>query len=431
MADLKGTIRLPDGDGLSTILAVKSGRLVVTAGDHEIGNWPVDKLAVRRRNNEFHFNVEGEDLVVHVEDPVALAQEMGFGMGQVEKEEGRTGKKRRRKGRRSKADKAASKPAAKAGPLSARMQKTAPNGQPAPVAPTPVPKADPYAEPVEEEPETSVPEAMPDPIEIAFDSAEEPEERVPSEPDPPVEDVPPPTEFEILPLPSAFETEEEAEPPVEEADHEELEEVESADPGFEQVEAERDEVPEMVDGGGLRPLDDLGVDDPEETEVKGLQPLDVVQPALPMPEPDVRSYVATRTEPEPWPEPKAEPEAAADVDEGKRAGRSLWQRIPTKSKTAVDVEEEKPAGPSLWERIPTKWRLAGAGLVLVVILGFIIPTLIALLLFVVGMGTLFLAVAAKSDSGTAIMPPPFFGTDMAIFGGIGLVLLAALIMVIA
>jgi hypothetical protein len=97
---------------------------------------------------------------------------------------------------------------------------------------------------------------------------------------------------------------------------------------------------------------------------------------------------------------------------------------------AVEVEEE-PAGPSLWQRIPLAGKLTGAGVLALVLMGIFAPTLLALLLFVVGMGTLFLAVAAKSDSSAAIMPPAFFGTDVAIFSGIGLVVIAALIMVVA
>jgi hypothetical protein len=85
----------------------------------------------------------------------------------------------------------------------------------------------------------------------------------------------------------------------------------------------------------------------------------------------------------------------------------------------------------VWQRIPTKWKLVGLGVIGLAALGLFVPTLLALLLMLTGMVTLFLAIAAKSESGTAIMPPPFFATTAASVGGIALVLLAAVIMVIS
>ena len=77
MPDFKGTIRLEDGDGLETTLTVDSGRFVAKAGEHEIGNWAINELAVERRDGEFLINVEGEELVVGVADPAGFSEILG------------------------------------------------------------------------------------------------------------------------------------------------------------------------------------------------------------------------------------------------------------------------------------------------------------------------------------------------------------------
>jgi len=77
MPQFNGTIRVGDGDGLETNLTVDSGRLVVTAGEHEIGNWAVDELSVKRQNDEFRVRVEGEEIAVAVADPVGFSEVLG------------------------------------------------------------------------------------------------------------------------------------------------------------------------------------------------------------------------------------------------------------------------------------------------------------------------------------------------------------------
>ncbi len=78
MPHFNGTIQLDDGDGLETILTVDSGRLIAKAGEHEIGNWAVGELEMERRNGEFHIKVEGEELVVGVEDAVGFTEILGI-----------------------------------------------------------------------------------------------------------------------------------------------------------------------------------------------------------------------------------------------------------------------------------------------------------------------------------------------------------------
>jgi len=78
MAEFKGTIRLEDGDSLETRLTVDRGRLLVAAGEHEIGNWAVKGLSMERRNGDFRFHVEGEELLIAVADPVGFFLTLGI-----------------------------------------------------------------------------------------------------------------------------------------------------------------------------------------------------------------------------------------------------------------------------------------------------------------------------------------------------------------
>ena len=99
---------------------------------------------------------------------------------------------------------------------------------------------------------------------------------------------------------------------------------------------------------------------------------------------------------------------------------------PSLVATPSGVSEEAPP---VWARIPVRWKLAGLGLIGLLVFFFLAPNLLALVLMLAGVVTLFLAIAAKSESGTGILPPPFFGTTAAIGGGIGSVLMSLFIMV--
>lgn len=75
-------------------------------------------------------------------------------------------------------------------------------------------------------------------------------------------------------------------------------------------------------------------------------------------------------------------------------------------------------------------KLIGLGVIGFVAFFFVAPSLLALLLMLAGVATLFLAIAAKNETGSGILPPPFFATNAAIAGGFGSVLLALVIMVV-
>ena len=104
--------------------------------------------------------------------------------------------------------------------------------------------------------------------------------------------------------------------------------------------------------------------------------------------------------------------------------------VPESAAGVAAVEGETvDTEPSLWQRTPMRTKLIGLGAVGFIIFFFVAPSLLAVVLMLAGVATLFLAIAAKNESGSGFMPPPFFATNMAIAGGFGSVLLAMAIMV--
>jgi hypothetical protein len=99
---------------------------------------------------------------------------------------------------------------------------------------------------------------------------------------------------------------------------------------------------------------------------------------------------------------------------------------PVAATGVVQAADEVP----LWQRIPMRTKLIGLGVIGFVVFFIVAPSLLALLLLLAGVGTLFLAIAAKNESGSGFLPPPFFATNTAVAGGIGSVVLSLVIMVI-
>ncbi len=97
---------------------------------------------------------------------------------------------------------------------------------------------------------------------------------------------------------------------------------------------------------------------------------------------------------------------------------------------AIDDAEPVRRGPSLWDRLPLRWKLSGLGLVALVVLGVLAPGLLALLLILAGVVTLFLSIAATGESGSAFRAPAFFANPAVIAGAIVAVLLGITLFVI-
>lgn len=75
MAVFEGQLRVlgETDSGLRAKAAVEGGRLVMTAGTHEIGNWMLDSVAITQRIDGFHMAVEQEELIFTVGDRTSFA----------------------------------------------------------------------------------------------------------------------------------------------------------------------------------------------------------------------------------------------------------------------------------------------------------------------------------------------------------------------
>lgn len=51
-------------------------RMIVTAGDHAVANWPLQKLEVMAASDGFHIKVDDEEFVLSVTDPTRFAAEL-------------------------------------------------------------------------------------------------------------------------------------------------------------------------------------------------------------------------------------------------------------------------------------------------------------------------------------------------------------------
>jgi len=80
-------------ESLEATFAIGGGSLRVTAGEHDIGMWPLDGIELDRTDDGLVLHVEGEDLVVTVRDPEILVEAVSGAAEPVE--QGRTGRRAR------------------------------------------------------------------------------------------------------------------------------------------------------------------------------------------------------------------------------------------------------------------------------------------------------------------------------------------------
>ena len=80
MTSFDARLRLVSQPGLPLGVEVdlKDERMVVTAGDAEIGDWPLGEIRVDSHSDGFHIRAEGEEMVLNVSDTTRFAQEMGI-----------------------------------------------------------------------------------------------------------------------------------------------------------------------------------------------------------------------------------------------------------------------------------------------------------------------------------------------------------------
>ncbi len=127
----------------------------------------------------------------------------------------------------------------------------------------------------------------------------------------------------------------------------------------------------------------------------------------------------------PAPPPQAEPPPVTPPPETRAPGP------PPVPKEFLAATPPPPKPPSLWRLLPLRWKLAGFGVVGLIVFGVFYPGILALLLMLTGMVTLFLAIAAKGDSQSAVRMPAFFTTTPAIVAGVVMVVLGLILITIA
>jgi hypothetical protein len=78
MERFEGTVRLAgDTVALRAILLVADQRLKVATAEHEIGDWELTEITARLLPDGCRMQVEGEELIVAVADPLRFAEAIG------------------------------------------------------------------------------------------------------------------------------------------------------------------------------------------------------------------------------------------------------------------------------------------------------------------------------------------------------------------
>jgi hypothetical protein len=72
----QAAIRIAGDPGPPVVAQIKieRERFVLTSGPHTIGDWPVTELNVTHKNDGVHLAVEGEELVIDLNDPGGLVE---------------------------------------------------------------------------------------------------------------------------------------------------------------------------------------------------------------------------------------------------------------------------------------------------------------------------------------------------------------------
>lgn len=75
----ESSLRLPgDASELRATITLEDDRIRMAAGQHEIGEWTLDDVAISRRHDGFHLQIEEEELIVTINDSDSFAQAVGI-----------------------------------------------------------------------------------------------------------------------------------------------------------------------------------------------------------------------------------------------------------------------------------------------------------------------------------------------------------------
>lgn len=73
MGGFSASLLVPgDSEPLKALLLVEEGRFGIRSGSHRIGEWNLDDVVFRPTQGGFRIEVEGEELIVDMDDPAAL-----------------------------------------------------------------------------------------------------------------------------------------------------------------------------------------------------------------------------------------------------------------------------------------------------------------------------------------------------------------------
>lgn len=83
MADFTGSLEMaiptkPGGSALEVEIHLGENRMRVTAHDQVIGDWDLDEVGVRPKQDGFHLLVEDEEVVIHTTDDAGFALAIGI-----------------------------------------------------------------------------------------------------------------------------------------------------------------------------------------------------------------------------------------------------------------------------------------------------------------------------------------------------------------
>lgn len=65
------------GFPLGVVVDLSDERMILTAGNSAVADWPLDEITIAALADGFHIKVEGEEVVLNVADSARFAVELG------------------------------------------------------------------------------------------------------------------------------------------------------------------------------------------------------------------------------------------------------------------------------------------------------------------------------------------------------------------
>lgn len=82
MVEFTGQLRLPHESGrepgLKVVVDLIDEKLEIRSGPSLIGSWPMSEVGIRGEDNGFHLRIEGEELILEMDDDPGFALAIGL-----------------------------------------------------------------------------------------------------------------------------------------------------------------------------------------------------------------------------------------------------------------------------------------------------------------------------------------------------------------